>query len=531
MQERKLVPVEQLRSEYKNINKWAVIVGISEYKHKPWNLSYAHRDAEELFKLLQTKSGGDFEQENICYLINKQATTTNIRIALFDFLQKPAKEDLVFIFFACHGTPDPSRPQNLYLLTYDTDPNSIPGTGLPMEDIYKSLDNTLLAEKIIVMADTCHSGGLSQNTTRNIEDDSELLNQYFQYLSQSVGGVASLTSAEAREVSREGKQWGGGHGVFTYFVLEGMRGKADANGDGIVTVGELFEYVRANVKQETGNLQHPAVGTSQYDRNLPLAITGNIQQNTRYSQNFSSLQEEEELISDCSMIISLDPKNIDAYCDRGFTYYKLGQYEKAIADYHKVLDLDPENSAAYIVRGVIYKNLNKYQESIADYNLAISLDPKDSSAYCNRGLSYHHLGKYQEAIADYDLAISLDSENEIAYDNRGLSYVELEEYEKAIADCAKAISLNPQFPGAYYNRANIYRISQEYRQAIEYYTKAISLNPHYASAYNNRGTCYHDLKEYKKAIADFDEAIRLNPQDVTLYRNRVISRKALKKTN
>ena len=271
MQERKLVPVEQLRSEYRNINKWAVIVGISEYKHKPWNLNYAHRDAEELSKLLQTKTGGNFKSENIRYLINKKATTTNIRIALFDFLQKPAKEDLVFIFFACHGTPDPSRPQNLYLLTYDTDPKSIPGTGLPMEDIYKSLDNTLLAEKIIVMADTCHSGGLSQNS-RSIEDNSELLNQYFQDLSQSVGGVASLTSAEAREVAREGEEWGGGHGVFTHYVLEGMKGAADIDRDGIVTVGELFEYVREKVKQDTDHRQHPAIGSGGFDRNLPISI-------------------------------------------------------------------------------------------------------------------------------------------------------------------------------------------------------------------------------------------------------------------
>ncbi|MEM7757376.1 MAG: GUN4 domain-containing protein [Cyanobacteria bacterium P01_A01_bin.40] len=285
MQERKLVPVEQLSSEYKNINKWAVIVGISEYKHKPWKLNYAHRDAEELFKLLQTKTGGDFKKENIAYLIDKQATTTNIRIALFDFLQKPAKEDLVFIFFACHGTPDPSRPQNLYLLTYDTDPESIPGTGLPMEDIYRSLNNTLLAEKIIVMADTCHSGGLSQNSTRSVEDDSELLNQYFENLSQSVGGVASLTSAEAREVSREGEQWGGGHGVFTHHVLEGMKGAADVNNDGIVSVGELFEYVRERVKEDTDHRQHPSIGSGGFDRNLPIAVISGKLPNPQPSPN------------------------------------------------------------------------------------------------------------------------------------------------------------------------------------------------------------------------------------------------------
>ena len=79
-----------------------------------------------------------------------------------------------------------------------------------------------------------------------------------------------LTASEAAEVSREGEQWGGGHGVFTYYLLEGMRGKA-ANADGIVTLGQLFEYVRDNVKQDTHDTQHPAVGTGEYDRNLPMA--------------------------------------------------------------------------------------------------------------------------------------------------------------------------------------------------------------------------------------------------------------------
>ena len=88
MQERKLV-AEEVYSKYKNIDKWAVIVGISKYQHKPWNLNYAHRDAEELYKLLLTENGGNFKQENICKLTNKEATTRKIRIALHDFLQKP----------------------------------------------------------------------------------------------------------------------------------------------------------------------------------------------------------------------------------------------------------------------------------------------------------------------------------------------------------------------------------------------------------------------------------------------------------
>ena len=84
-----------------------------------------------------------------------------------------------------------------------------------------------------------------------------------------------MTSAEANEEAIEGPQWGGGHGVFTYFLLEGMRGAADrGQSDGVVTLGELFEYVRDGVLRETGNKQHPSIGTTMFDRRFPMAITG-----------------------------------------------------------------------------------------------------------------------------------------------------------------------------------------------------------------------------------------------------------------
>ena len=91
------------------------------------------------------------------------------------------------------------------------------------------------------------------------------------------GGVALLTSAEAAESSLEDERWGGGHGVFTHYLLEGIRGHADGFGDekdGIVSVGELFEYVRAQVRRDTDGRQNPAIGTTHFDRRLPMAVTG-----------------------------------------------------------------------------------------------------------------------------------------------------------------------------------------------------------------------------------------------------------------
>ena len=92
----------------------AVIVGISKYRLFPkWNLEYADRDARDLAKLIRTPSGGGFQDDHVRELINGKATTTNIVKALRGFLQKPARDDLVLIYFACHGVQDANRPGNL----------------------------------------------------------------------------------------------------------------------------------------------------------------------------------------------------------------------------------------------------------------------------------------------------------------------------------------------------------------------------------------------------------------------------------
>ncbi len=273
--------------------RYAVVVGISQYKNPDLNLRYAHRDAEELYNLICTPRGGGFSDENIVKLIDGEATTRNITRALRSFLQQPGRDDIVLIYLACHGAPDPNRPQNVYLITHDTEPDDIPGTALPMDDIQRDLTDILLADRVVLIADTCHSGAVGGAAggsagRRAVIDESAAASRYLQALGQSKPGMAILTSAEASETSREDVQWGGGHGVFTWHLLEGLRGKAE-NRQGQVTVGGLFDYVREQVRQDTGDQQHPVIGTTPFDRELPLAVTGDISTNDYFQLGLALL--------------------------------------------------------------------------------------------------------------------------------------------------------------------------------------------------------------------------------------------------
>ncbi|MFN2506771.1 MAG: caspase family protein, partial [Acidimicrobiales bacterium] len=190
----------------------------------------------------------------------------------------------VLLFLACHGGPDPRRPSGpLYLFTHDTDPKDVAGTALAMDEIDRSLRQLVQAERVVIIVDSCHSAGVGG---RRAAATAEATNQYLDAMARAKGGVALLTSAEAAEASEEDERWGGGHGVFTHFLLEGMRGAADGYRgpkDGIVSVGELFEYVRDRVQEATEGRQHPAVGTTAFDRGLPMAVTGDLDVEQRLS--------------------------------------------------------------------------------------------------------------------------------------------------------------------------------------------------------------------------------------------------------
>jgi hypothetical protein len=254
--------------------KYAVVVGISKYKNGGMgvaNLKYASRDALAFRDFLESPAGGSFPKENVRTLFDEEATSQNLRSALFTFLTKPRPQDLVVIYFAGHGAPDPNDSRNLYLLTYDTQPDDMGGTAFLMSDLQDVFDRILKAKHVITLIDSCHSYGISGE--RFGAKQNNLSNQYLErYASKADRAV--ITASDVSELSLEGELWGGGHGVFTYFVLKGMQNnEADANKDGTVTAGELFSYLSERVPQATNRQQNPRAvpGLAQ---NLPLSGVG-----------------------------------------------------------------------------------------------------------------------------------------------------------------------------------------------------------------------------------------------------------------
>ena len=252
--------------------KWAVIVGTSEYAHRGISpLKYADADAEAFAKFLQTPEGGGFEADHMRVLLNKDATLPKLQEALIDFLQQAIDKDLVIIYFAGHGLPDPARQQNLYLLTYDADPARLGTTSFPMWQIKDVLERHISAKRIVVFSDACHSGGISVDfATRGLDaTKSNLINQYLADLSRTKEGIVIFLASASGEVSQEIPELG--HGVFTYYLLQGMKGEADFNNDYTVTINELMQYVEDRVKRKTKGAQNPMRSQTVYDKDMTIS--------------------------------------------------------------------------------------------------------------------------------------------------------------------------------------------------------------------------------------------------------------------
>src|SRR5262249_7527232 len=149
------------------------------------------------------------------------------------------ENDFVLFFFAGHGAPDPRHPQDLYLLAHDTRVKDLAGTGLLMRYVREDISK-IAARDVLVLTDACHSAGMDDASGTRSLASNRVVPAFLAKMQHASGGLAIFTASEAAQLSQEDARWDN-HGVFTHFLLQGLNGAADRNGDHIVTLGELIE--------------------------------------------------------------------------------------------------------------------------------------------------------------------------------------------------------------------------------------------------------------------------------------------------
>ena len=228
--------------------RYALIVGISEYagKNGPPALPSAASDARNFSQSLQSQLG--FSKENILLLTDAAATSDQLRAALRSFAGRPRPEDLLLVYFAGYGLHDPLDPEHIYLAAHDTQLGRFGETAIPLDELKNSLKTYIKSKNTVLIFDADRAVEGQWATPNN-----NLVNAYLVGLFAGDPTKAVLVSSNVNEVSRDA----GGSGLFTQELLNAARGRADVNGDGVVTIREWFLAAQNRVKDASKGAQNP----------------------------------------------------------------------------------------------------------------------------------------------------------------------------------------------------------------------------------------------------------------------------------
>jgi len=251
---------------------WGLGIGVSRYKSTLVDLKYADDDVLALENFFKTQEGRLFSEVHFKALIDEAVSRESVIKNISTHLGQAAPDDVVFIFLAGHGIKH-SQSGSYYFLPYDVDISNVLSRGVRMSDFEEAV--TILSQnvgKVVLAMDTCHSGALSVGA-RSGAGGEDLVATL-----REASGLYILAAAKSGEESLEDEQFklvadDAGHGVFTYALLKGMSGNANYDGDGYISLHEIFQYVSKQVPRLTSGRQHPYYRAEGTD--MPLIIIDN----------------------------------------------------------------------------------------------------------------------------------------------------------------------------------------------------------------------------------------------------------------
>lgn len=243
-------------------------IGIDDYgKHAPdLRLAYARKDAEDFVETLTSTQASTLDGRAAVpyaevlptYLPDPQATREHILESVDTLRYNMAKgngQDVAVILFAGHGKT--SADGTFYLLPYGVDTSStssFEASAISIAQLRDKVEKLAAHGQVILLLDACRSGAAT-NRISSIQTNADVLRSAFS------GNVIVLTSSKGTEASRELPELQ--HGVFTYLLLQALKGAADDSKTGKITVVDLINYLSTNLPRLTNDKQHLGVSPVQ----------------------------------------------------------------------------------------------------------------------------------------------------------------------------------------------------------------------------------------------------------------------------
>jgi tetratricopeptide (TPR) repeat protein len=505
---------------------YALLVGIAKYQNlsEKQNLLYSERDAESLYSILISPEGGSFRAENVHRLLGPKATLANLKHELEEWLPSVTKDgDRVLVYFAGHGFVVDGRA---YLAPYDISLDRVAATAYPMQSLGAAFGSKIHGKWKVLLTDACHSGAIGPEASATI-------NRGLVDLDKS---IFVMSASRDREQSFESPDWGGGHGLFTYYVERGLGGAADQDGDGIVTADELADYVRTNVRKDSGSRQNPTSEAGSFDPKMQLAFPPRSNPDAPPAPKFgvmvieSSMDGvevildgksvgvvnksaplrlqglppgahsvkgvklgyepdgpreetvypgEERTVSLKIQFVRRRPKAALDHLDKGLEFYNRGfkeNYEKAAEYFQQALADDPSYSQAALYLGRTYNALFDQEKAEQYFRKALEIDPDYVEARASFGGMLVDKGATDEAIRQLDAAITRDKNYGLAWYLLAYAYCLKDDYAQSIDAARRAIQLIPNKAESHFWLAESLHLSGKLDESKQSYQTYLRLS-------------------------------------------------------
>jgi peptidoglycan/xylan/chitin deacetylase (PgdA/CDA1 family)/TolA-binding protein len=422
---------------------WAAVIGIDAYQSWP-KLRYATNDAQAVRDVLIQKY--DFKPDHVFVLLDKDATRQSILSLLGDKLGNPdlvKHEDRVFVFFAGHGATRklPSGRDLGYIIPVDADLTNYQGQAISMTN-FQDIAEAIPAKHVLFVMDSCYSGlaltrGGGMAASQN----------YLQEITRRGARQMFTAGGSDQQVADNGPN---GHSVFTWTLLQALDGRADMNGDGVITATELAAYVAPAVSalsRQTpafGNLVGSEGGDFIFDLkheseflNADSAQLGDdaIKLNSEVerlrAQNAETARQNENLKKQLAAAQAIlqqsqqqgtrgapDVNPSSALNDEGMRLYKEKKYSDAAFKFAEAARLDPANALFPNNAGFAYYKMEQYEEAVRWFQRAIALDHKRAVAWLNLGDAYAKMNRSEDAGKAYEKYLELAPDSKVAPDVR-----------------------------------------------------------------------------------------------------------------
>jgi tetratricopeptide (TPR) repeat protein len=450
---------------------YALIVGINDYADPAIpDLRFAEKDAEAVYHLLTDPEYSMARAENVHFLSGSQATANNIKIALYEELITKATrpEDTAIFYYAGHGDvgKHPVKGSEYYMIPQNAELKNLFVTGIVKDDLQR-LWSAIPAKRKVFISDACNSGGFTGMRGGATYGFEEALGE----------GKIVFSAAKADQKSLELPELG--HGIFTYVMLQGLKGEADrreyGNGDGLVGVKELAGYMQHEVPARAamvGGRQNPQIEIMEATGDLILSRLKQpvVEEEPKPAgpevQVAVATVPEENVLQE--MLSAME------YCGRAEEYLRKGDVQRAILEYRRAIGADPELERAHVSLSELYLGQKGFGLAVQHAEKAVAINPNSERGQLFLGQALQGQGGSDTTRVRlaFQTVSQLNPGNASAYVGLGLLSQSLGDPEEAIQHFEKAANLVGN-PATWYHLGSAYAGAGQLSRAEGAFEKAV----------------------------------------------------------